>query len=130
MGATTIWERWDAILPDGNLHRTGMTSLNHYALGAVVDWIHRTVGGLASAEPGWAKLIIAPQPGGGLTRARTSHITPLGLASVSWQIEDGELTLTVIVPEGATAEIRLPNHPEGLVETVGPDEHRWLYSMA
>jgi len=129
MGATTTWERWDAILPDGTLHRTGMTSLNHYALGSVVDWVHRTVGGLTSAEPGWTKLIIAPQPGGGLTHARTSHITPLGLASVSWQIGDGTLTLTTIVPEGATAQVRLPAHPDSLVDTVGPGEHQWSYTM-
>ena len=129
MGATTIWERWDAILPNGSLHRTGMTSLNHYALGAVVDWVHRTVGGLSCAEPGWTKLVIAPQPGGGLTWARTSHITPLGLASVSWEIEDGTMTLTVIVPESATAEVRLPAHPESLVDTVGPGEHQWAYSL-
>ncbi len=130
MGATTIWERWDAILPDGSLHRTGMTSLNHYALGAVCDWVHRVVGGLSSAEPGWARILVAPQPGGGLTWAQTSHVTPLGLASVRWEISQGGMTLQVIVPEGATAEVRLPLHPEGLVTVQGPGEHEWTYPVA
>ncbi|MDR2973250.1 MAG: glycoside hydrolase family 78 protein [Propionibacteriaceae bacterium] len=130
MGATTFWERWDAILPDGNLHRTGMTSLNHYALGAVNDWVHRVVGGLAAAAPGWTKIRVAPRPGGGLTQAETSHITPLGLAAVSWRMVDAEMTVTVVVPEGATAEVCLPLHPEGLVSTQGPGEHTWTYPLA
>lgn len=129
MGATTVWERWDAILPDGSLHRTGMTSLNHYALGAVNDWVHRVVGGLSTAAPGWTKIVVAPQPGGGLTHARTSHITPLGLASVAWKIADDTVTVTAIVPEGATAEVRLPLHPDGLVAHEGPGEHRWSYPL-
>ena len=128
MGATTIWERWDAILPNGELHRTGMTSLNHYALGAMADWVHRVVGGLAAAAPGWTRILMAPQPGGGLTHARTSHVTPFGPASVAWKILDGTLTVTVVVPEGTTADVRLPDHPEGLALTVGAGEHRWSYA--
>ncbi|MDR0284607.1 MAG: glycoside hydrolase family 78 protein [Propionibacteriaceae bacterium] len=128
MGATTIWERWDAIQPDGWLYRTGMTSLNHYALGAVSDWIHRVVGGLAAAEPGWTRITVAPRPGGGLTHASTSHLTPLGLAAVSWALTGGEMTATVVVPAGATAAVRLPLHPEDLAVTVGPGEHTWAYA--
>ena len=52
MGATTIWERWDSMLPDGSINPGQMTSFNHYALGAVADWMHRVVGGLAPAAPG------------------------------------------------------------------------------
>ncbi|MDR2930606.1 MAG: glycoside hydrolase family 78 protein [Propionibacteriaceae bacterium] len=129
MGATTFWERWDAILPDGHLHRTGMTSLNHYALGAISDWVRRVVGGLSSAAPGWSQIVVAPRPGGGLTTAETSHVTPLGLASVKWQIRDGEMVVTVVVPDGATARIVLPDHPEGLVATEGPGEHEWAYPL-
>ena len=72
MGATTIWERWDSMLPDGTINPGEMTSFNHYALGAVADWMHRVVGGLAPAEPGYRAVRIAPQPGGGLTWAKTS----------------------------------------------------------
>ena len=60
MGATTMWERWDAVLPDGRVNATGMTSLNHYALGAVADWLHRVVGGLQRLEPGWRRILVAP----------------------------------------------------------------------
>ncbi|WP_306214322.1 family 78 glycoside hydrolase catalytic domain, partial [Actinoplanes sp. RD1] len=57
MGATTVWERWDSMLPDGSLNPGEMTSFNHYALGAVADWIHRRIGGIAPLEPGYAKVL-------------------------------------------------------------------------
>ena len=63
MGATTIWERWDSMLPDGSINPGDMTSFNHYAFGAVADWLHRTVAGLAPAAPGYRRLRIAPRPG-------------------------------------------------------------------
>ena len=62
MGATTVWERWDSMLPDGTINPGEMTSFNHYALGAVADWMHRTIGGLAPLEPGYAKVLIARAP--------------------------------------------------------------------
>ena len=67
MGATTIWERWDSILPDGTVNPGEMTSFNHYALGAVADWMHRTIGGVRLAAPGCRRVRIAPRPGGGIT---------------------------------------------------------------
>ncbi|MBO0813080.1 MAG: family 78 glycoside hydrolase catalytic domain, partial [Microlunatus sp.] len=70
MGATTVWERWDSMLPDGSINPGEMTSFNHYALGAVADWLHKVVAGIDALEPGYAKIKIAPQPGGGLTSAR------------------------------------------------------------
>ena len=126
-GATTIWERWDAIQPDGALNSTGMTSLNHYALGAVADWLHRVVGGLSSAAPGYAALAVAPRPGGGLTSARTVKDTPRGRASVAWVDRDGLRTVEVVVPDGVPAEVTLPDHPAGLVEHVGGGTHSWQY---
>ena len=83
MGATTIWERWDSLLPDGMVNPSGMTSFNHYALGAVADWLHGTVAGLAPAEPGYRRLRVEPRPGGGLTHANARLRTPYGLAEVS-----------------------------------------------
>ncbi|MDR0848699.1 MAG: glycoside hydrolase family 78 protein [Propionibacteriaceae bacterium] len=127
MGATTTWERWDAILPDGRLHRTGMTSLNHYALGAVNDWVHRRIGGLVNLEPGWKRFAISPYPGGGLTHARTAHVTPLGLASCEWRIESGQMTLTAIVPEGAHADVTFPGQNAPAPLTVKSGEHTWTY---
>ena len=65
MGATTIWERWDSMLPDGTINPGEMTSFNHYALGAVADWMHRTVGGIDPLEPGYARVLVAPRRGAG-----------------------------------------------------------------
>jgi alpha-L-rhamnosidase len=113
MGATTIWERWDSMLPDGTINPGQMTSFNHYALGAVVDWMHRTIGGLAPLEPGYAKVLVAPQPGGGLTWARSSLRTRHGLVSVSWSTEGADgFTLDVELPDGVTALVRLPDGQE------------------
>ncbi|HEY5821624.1 MAG TPA: family 78 glycoside hydrolase catalytic domain [Propionibacteriaceae bacterium] len=108
MGATTIWERWDSMLPDGSINPGEMTSFNHYALGAVADWLHRVVGGLAPASPGYERVRIAPRPGGGLTWAKTSLRTPHGTISVAWEVVDGGLVVDVELPEGVTAELELP----------------------
>ena len=78
MGATTIWERWDSMLPDGTINPGQMTSFNHYALGAVADWLHRTVAGLAPAEPGYRTVRVAPRPGGGMTWAKATLTTAHG----------------------------------------------------
>ncbi len=108
MGATTIWERWDSMLPDGSINGGEMTSFNHYALGAVGDWMQRTIGGLAPAEPGYRKLAIHPQPGGGLTHARASLQTPYGPAECAWTAADGSLEVTAVVPPNTSAVVTLP----------------------
>ena len=69
MGATTVWERWDAMLPDGSVNSGTMTSFNHYALGAVGDWMHRVVAGLAPDAPGYRRIRFAPAPGRRADRA-------------------------------------------------------------
>ncbi len=92
MGATTVWERWDSMLPDGTVNSGEMTSFNHYALGAVADWLHRTVGGLAPLEPGYKKIGVRPVPGGGLTHASARLRTPYGMASSSWRVEGGRMS--------------------------------------
>ncbi|WP_022891658.1 alpha-L-rhamnosidase [Agromyces subbeticus] len=109
MGATTIWERWDSMLPDGTVNPGDMTSFNHYALGAVAGFMHRVVAGLDVAAPGGVALRIAPRPGGGLTHASSSHLGTLGLASSAWRREGALLTLDVVVPLGATATVELPD---------------------
>ena len=109
MGATTIRERWHSMLPDGSVNPGKMTSFNHYAFGAVADWMHRVIGGLAPASPGYRQLHIEPRPGGGLTWARTSHVTPYGLAEVSRRREHRIMTVDVTVPAGSTATVILPD---------------------
>jgi len=123
-GATTIWERWDSLLPDGTVNPSGMTSFNHYAFGSVADWLHRVVAGLAPAEPGYRRIRIAPQPPrAGLTSAAARLDTPYGEASVSWALADGSVTITATVPVGATAEVVLPS---GQTATVAHGAHEWI----
>lgn len=128
MGATTIWERWDSMLPDGSINPGEMTSFNHYALGAVADWMHRTIGGLAPATPGYRHLAIQPHPGGGLTYARATHRTPYGLADCAWRIEDGVIHIEVLVPANTTAIVTLPHHASPPIE-VGSGRHEWEYQL-
>ena len=90
-----------------------MISFNHYALGAVADWLHRVVGGLAPASPGWRELCIAPVPGGGLRQASSRLDTPYGLASSSWELGDGTVAVEAVVPPNSTAHIRLPGASRG-----------------
>jgi len=112
MGATTVWERWNSMLPDGSINPGEMTSFNHYALGAVADWMRRTIGGLGALEPGYRTILIAPRPGGDITWARAELATPHGPAGVHWTVDGGELTLDVTVPEATTAVVRLPGRPD------------------
>ncbi|KUL33037.1 alpha-L-rhamnosidase [Actinoplanes awajinensis] len=111
MGATTIWERWDSMLPDGSVNPGEMTSFNHYALGAVADWMHRTVGGIAPLSPGYARVSIAPRPGGALTWCRSSLDTRHGRIAVSWTLTDGALEVTTTLPPGVTGILSLTGHP-------------------
>lgn len=122
MGATTVWERWDSMLPDGTINPGEMTSFNHYALGAVADWMHRTLGGLTPAEPGYRRIEIRPRPGGGLTHANTRHITPYGLAQSTWEIRNGTFAMSATVPPNTTALVTLPN---GQQHDVGSGTWRW-----
>lgn len=112
-GATTIWERWDGIKPDGTFNDPGMNSFNHYGLGSVGDWMYQAIGGLAPAAPGYRKLLVAPRPGGGLTWAKAAHDTPYGRAATAWTSRGGAFTLDVTVPVNTTAEIHLPGARTG-----------------
>jgi alpha-L-rhamnosidase len=122
MGATTVWERWDSMLPDGSINPGQMTSFNHYALGAVADWLHRGVAGLAPAAPGYRKIEVNPLPRNGLTHASARHDTPYGRAEVSWTRSAGQFQLTVTVPPGTRAAVHLPG---GEVVGVGNGTHSW-----
>ncbi|XVQ09389.1 family 78 glycoside hydrolase catalytic domain [Spirillospora sp. CA-255316] len=123
MGATTIWERWDSMLPDGSINPGEMTSFNHYALGAVADWLHRRVAGLAPAAPGYREILVRPQPSAALTSASARHLTPYGEARVAWVRDDGWFRLDVRVPVGATAHVHLPGAVEP--EKVEHGDHHW-----
>ncbi|MGB2638561.1 MAG: alpha-L-rhamnosidase C-terminal domain-containing protein, partial [Candidatus Acidiferrum sp.] len=108
---TTIWERWDGIKPDGSFQDPSMNSFNHYAYGAIGDWMYRVVAGIEidEPEPGYKHILIEPHPGGGLTHASASVESMYGLVSSGWEIADGKLTLKIEVPANTTATVRLPD---------------------
>ena len=112
MGATTVWERWDSMLPDGTVNPGEMTSFNHYALGAVADWMHRTVLGLAPAEPGYAAVRFAPRPGGGLTWCEGALETRHGRVGLRWELTKEGLVVTTDVPAGVRAVLSLSDGTE------------------
>ncbi|WP_411699868.1 family 78 glycoside hydrolase catalytic domain [Conyzicola sp.] len=126
-GGTTIWERWDSRRPDGSVNPGEMTSFNHYALGAVADWMHRTVAGISPASPGYREILVKPQPGGTLTSASATHLTPYGAVSIAWTLADGRLTVDLTVPTGSTARVELPGCD---ATTVGSGTHRFESAQA
>ena len=87
-GATTVWERWDGQKPDSTFQESSMNSFNHYAYGAVGDWMYRVVAGLNidPAQPGYKHIVLRPQPGGGFTYATASLQTPYGEAASGWNV--------------------------------------------
>lgn len=117
-GATTIWERWDGIKPDGTFQDAGMNSFNHYAYGAIGMWMYGAVAGirLDEAHPGYKHILIAPHPGGGLTFARASVDSEYGKVASGWEVADGKFKLKVEVPPNATALVKMPS---GKSEEVG-----------
>lgn len=131
-GATTIWERWDALHPDGSVAMASlggrsdesgsgsMVSFNHYAYGAVGDWLHRSVAGLAPGEPGYRHVLVEPKPGGGLTSASAELESRHGHIAVSWRIEEPTFVLDVVIPPNTTATVVLP---DGSSADVGSGTH-------
>ena len=109
-GATTIWERWDGQKPDGSFQDKGMNSFNHYAYGAVGDWMYRVMAGLDldPAAPAYKHLIVQPRPGGGFTRVKATHTSLYGKIGAAWSMANGTFELIVDVPPNTTATVRLP----------------------
>lgn len=132
-GGTTIWERWDALRPDGTVNiadlgsgqeeggNGGMVSFNHYAAGAVGDWMYRRIAGIEPTSGGYRTFRVAPVIGGGLTSASGSVLTPYGRASSSWERRGDRFTLTVEVPVSTTATVALP---DGTVVELESGTHR------
>lgn len=121
-GATTIWERWDALRPDGTVNigeltgnkkdedsAGGMVSFNHYANGAVGDWLYRRIAGIEAISGGYKEFRIAPILGGNLTSARGSILTPYGQIVSQWHIEDRIFHIQVEIPVSTHGSIVLPN---------------------
>jgi alpha-L-rhamnosidase len=128
-GATTVWERWDAIKPDGSIHggdmdagnssgeSSGMLSFNHYAYGAMIDWVYRTVAGLApdADDPGYRTVHVAPRPAAGLDSAAATIATALGELGIDWRLDGDAFEATLTVPFGARALLDLPVTADSVV---------------
>lgn len=110
MGATTIWERWDGMKPDSTFQTPGMNSFNHYAYGAIGDWMYRSMVGLDtdSTGPGYKHIIIKPTPGGAFTHANVEYETYYGLIKCGWKKADGKLLVNASVPANTRARIFIP----------------------
>ena len=108
--ATTIWERWDGIKPDGSFQDKSMNSFNHYAYGAIGEWMYRVIAGIVidPKQPGYKHILIQPHPGGGLSLTKASVQSMYGKVASSWELKEGKMTLRVQVPANATASVRLP----------------------
>ncbi len=144
-GGTTIWERWDALRPDGTVNLGegnvkdisdqnmnlggGMVSFNHYANGAVGDWLYRRTAGIEPVKAGYREFRIRPVPGGGLTWVNCRKETPYGTIVSDWKIEDGIFKLDVTVPFGTRAEIMLPDGQKFQVKN-GEYHYEAEYSQA
>lgn len=128
-GATTVWERWDSLLPNGRVNSGGMTSFNHYALGAVADFLHRNVAGLAPAAPGYEKILFRPMPGGGLTSAGATLETPFGEAAIDWSLERDEMFVRLSVPVGTTATLDLRSI-DGGTHDVSHGRHEFRFPVS
>ncbi len=109
-GATTIWERWDGRKPDGSFQDPGMNSFNHYAYGAIGEWMYRNMAGIKIDEsaPGYKHILIEPYPGGGFRKVNASHETVYGKVSSAWELTGKAFEISVGVPVNTTATIRLP----------------------
>jgi len=108
MGATTIWERWDGEKTDSTFQDPGMNSFNHYAYGAIGDWMYRVSAGIETMGPGYRHIIIQPHPTNKLTYSKASFESPYGTIASGWERMDGKVKVKVIIPANTIATIILP----------------------
>ena len=108
MGATTIWERWDGQKTDSTFQDVGMNSFNHYAYGAIGDWMYRVSAGIEIGSAGYKHILIQPHPTKKLSFAKAGFESSYGLISSGWETKDGKLIVRVTIPANTTATITLP----------------------
>ncbi len=128
MGATTMWERWDAIRPDGSMPHPGQNSMNHYAYGAIGDWMYRKIGGINQLEAGYRRFYIKPMFVRGIEEARTELETPYGRIVSFWSCRNKKIRIEVSVPANTTALIYLPEKEDAL--EVGSGDYVYEYDTA
>ena len=128
MGATTIWERWNSIQPDGSFNPANMNSLNHYAYGSIGSWLYTKLCGLEILEPGYKRFALRPQFIKGITHAGLEYESVYGKIAIAWKCEDGKITVDTTVPANTTAELTLPEREETL--TLGSGQYHYEYPTA
>jgi len=117
MGATTIWERWDGQKPDSTFQDAGMNSFNHYAYGAIGDWMYSVTAGLNTKSPGYKQLVIKPYITDKLTYAKASYESLYGTVASGWERKEGKIIVKIKIPANTVTEILLPeNDPEKITE--------------
>ena len=126
MGATTIWERWNSIKPDGTFDESGMNSLNHYAYGSIGDWMYRKVAGLSQLEPGYKKFQVKPMFVKGIEEWDTEFESVYGRIVAKTSCKNGKIHVHVEVPANTTAVIVLPEKEE--VHEVGSGVYDYEYA--
>lgn len=119
MGATTIWERWDGIKPDSTFQTPGMNSFNHYAYGAIGDWMYRVMVGLDNTDQsvGYKNIRIKPHVGGQFTFADLTYQSLYGKISTSWRISGDQLEIRASIPANTSAEFFLPAGSDKILES-------------
>lgn len=126
MGGTTIWERWNSMLPDGSFDESGMNSFNHYAYGSVGDWMYQRLSGLQIVEPGYKKSRIAPEFIKGINYAKGKVETIYGTLACEWSCKDKKITVDIRVPANTTAIIKLPEREDEFL--VGSGIYHYSYN--
>ncbi|MCB0664237.1 MAG: family 78 glycoside hydrolase catalytic domain [Saprospiraceae bacterium] len=118
MGATTIWERWDGIKPDSTFQTPGMNSFNHYAYGAIGDWMYRVMVGLDNEENmvGYKHIRIKPQIGGDFTHANLKYESLYGEIAAGWKLLGGTLEVEASIPANTTVKFYLPAESQAILE--------------
>ena len=105
-----MWERWDSYTLKDGFHKDGMNSFNHYAYGAIGEWLYQRVCGIAPHPdcPGYKRAILAPLPGGGMSYGGGSLETRVGTFVSKWEVKEDVFHFHFTIPEGADAVLRLP----------------------
>lgn len=123
-GATTMWERWDGWTAERGFQDPLMNSFNHYAFGAVSEWLFDTVAGIQPAAPGFRRVRVAPRPGGSLTWAAATYRSVRGEIASRWQRDGAAVVFDVDVPPAVDAELVLPPEAGGGSRPLAPGHHR------
>lgn len=125
-GATTIWERWNSIMPDGSFDESGMNSLNHYAYGSIAEWMVKKIAGINIIEAGYKKFYIKPMFVKGITHAEAVYDSVYGTIRSAWKCENKAITVDITVPANTSADIYLPER-DGVI-TVGSGSYHYEYA--